>query len=488
MKRLLLIALVVALAAASWILYSQEHDKVAPLPEGIITEAVTRGTIESLISATGSVAAEYEQQLTFAAAGQVVEVLVEEGDRVIAGQTLARLDDQDLLIAVRQAEAALAVTEAQLAQTRVGPTAEEIARYEAAVEIAQASSASARAGVASAQANIDRVLAGATDEEISIAERRVEEAKNRLWGTQSQRDAICGRLEFGGMEADCDNAEASVNQAEEAVRIAELQLQSTLKGARPEELTTARAQLDQARAQLAQTVSQVSQAEADLARALRGASPEQVAVAEAQVEQSQIGVLSAELRLADVELKAPNSGVLAWWSLRAGDQVSPGTPVGTLVDDERYHLLVDIDETDIGQVCKGQEARLSLDAYPEVNLAGRVTSVSLLGEAVQGLVTYRVRVDLEPTDVAVRPLMTATVDIVVDRQEEALRIPTRALRRDAKGRYVDAVRSNRIERVDVEIGVSDSVYTEVVQGLAEGDQVVVSQPRTDLFGGLAGGN
>ncbi|MGI6374515.1 MAG: efflux RND transporter periplasmic adaptor subunit [Anaerolineae bacterium] len=487
MKRLFLVALVVILVAASWILYSQQHKEVATLPEGIVTAPVTRDSIESLISATGAVAAEYEQQLTFAVAGEVVEVLVQVGDRVTAGQVLARMDDEDLHLAVMQAEAALAVAEAQLAQVRVGPTAEELVRYEAAVEIAQAGSASARAAVNSAQASVDRLLAGASEEEIAIAERQVEEAKNRLWGAQSQRDSICGRLGFGGMEADCDNAKAAVNQSEEAVSIAELQLQSILKGARPEDLTTARAQLDQARAQLAQTGSQVAQAEADLARARRGAAPEQVAVAEAQVEQARIGVLSAQARLIDAELTASSDGVLARWNLHVGDRVSPGSPVGTLVDDAHYHLMVNIDETDIRNVRQGQEARVSLDAFPDQQLAGRVSAVSLLGDSAQGLVTYSVRVDLDPSDVMVRPLMTATVDIVVDRKDAVLCVPNRALRRDAKGRYVEVVRNNRVQRADVQVGVSDTELTEVLDGVSEGEEVVVSQPRVDLLGAMGGG-
>ena len=109
--------------------------------------------------------------------------------------------------------------------------------------------------------------------------------------------------------------------------------------------------------------------------------------------------------------------------------MSPGSPVGTLVDDAHYHLLVNIDETDIRNVRKGQEARLSLDAFPDQQLAGRVSAVSLLGDSAQGLVTYSVRVDLEPTDVMVRPLMTATVDIVVDRKDAVLCVPNRAAAR-----------------------------------------------------------
>ena len=162
-------------------------------------------------------------------------------------------------------------------------------------------------------------------------------------------------------------------------------------------------------------------------------------------------------------------------------------PVGTLVDDAHYHLMVNIDETDIRNVRQGQEARVSLDAFPDQQLAGRVSAVSLLGDSAQGLVTYSVRVDLDPSDVMVRPLMTATVDIVVDRKDAVLCVPNRALRRDAKGRYVEVVRNNRVQRADVQVGVSNTELTEVLDGVSEGEEVVVSQPRVDLLGAMGGG-
>jgi HlyD family secretion protein len=484
MKRLFLIALVVVIIAASWLILSQEREPtLAALPAGVVTALVERASIESLISATGSVAAEHEQQISFATAGQVNQVLVRQGERVEAGQVLATLDDRDLRLSLMQAEAAVAISEAQLAQAKLGSTAEEIARYEAAVSIARASGQSAQAAVDSAQANLSRLLAGASAEEITIAERRIEEAKNRLWGAQSQRDAICGRVQFGGGQAECDNAGATVNQAQEGVTIAELQLQTTLKGARVEDLTGARAQLDQAKAQVAQSQAQLVQAEADLARARRGPSPEQVAVVEAQVAQARVGVEVARARLEDVVLKAPATGMLARWGLYVGDRVSPGTPVGALVDDARYHLTVSIDETDIRQVQPGQLARLQLDAYPAEQQLGRVAEIEMLGANTQGIVTYNVRIDLEPSELVLRPMMTATVDIVAEEKADVVRVPNRAIRRDARGRYVQVVQNNQLVRVDVRVGVSDAEYTEVLEGLQEGDAVVISLPREDMFGG-----
>jgi HlyD family secretion protein len=182
-------------------------------------------------------------------------------------------------------------------------------------------------------------------------------------------------------------------------------------------------------------------------------------------------------------LKAPATGTLARWGLYVGDRVSPGTPVGALVDAARYHLTVSIDETDIRQVQPGQLARLQLDAYPAEQQLGRVAEIEMLGANTQGIVTYNVRIDLEPSDLALRPLMTATVDIVAEEKLEVVRVPNRAIRRDARGRYVQIVQNNQLVRVDVTVGVSDAQFTEVLEGLQEGDTVVVSTPREDLFGG-----
>ncbi|MEN6480350.1 MAG: efflux RND transporter periplasmic adaptor subunit [Anaerolineales bacterium] len=486
MKRPYVIALLVVIVAASWILYSQQPPETATLPEGITTAVVERASIESLVSATGSVAAEHEQPLSFGLAAQVVEVLAQQGDRVAKGQVLARLDDTDLQLNLRQAEAALAVAQAQLVQARLGSTSEELARYRAAVDSAQANADSADAAVERAQASLDLLLAGASEQEVAIAEHQIEEAKNALWSAQSQRDSICGRVKYGAPQADCDSANASVNQAEERVRIAELQLESLVQGARAQDVISARAAVSQANAQRDQARAMVAQAQADLARAERGPLAEQVAIAEAQVAQAEVGVDAAQARLTGAVLVAPAAGVLARWQVYPGDWAAPGVAVGTLVDDSRYHLSVAIDETDIHQVQVGQEARLQLDAYPDEQLLGHVAAIELLGDNSQGVVTYPVRIDLEPSDLAVRPLMTATVDIVAERKDQVLRVPRRAVRRDATSRYVQVVEKGALKRVNIEVGVTDAEYTEVLSGLQEGDVVVVTQPRESLLGVIEG--
>jgi multidrug efflux pump subunit AcrA (membrane-fusion protein) len=87
--------------------------------------------------------------------------------------------------------------------------------------------------------------------------------------------------------------------------------------------------------------------------------------------------------------------------------------------------------------------------------------------------------------------MTAIVDIVVDRKEGALVVPNRAIRRDTRGRrYVEVLEGQDVRQRFVTTGLSSDVVTEIVDGVAEGVEVIVSAPREnalDQFGGFFGG-
>ncbi|MHB1317463.1 MAG: efflux RND transporter periplasmic adaptor subunit [Anaerolineae bacterium] len=449
--------------------------------EGVIVQAVQRGPFEAVVSATGSVRAERTQRLAFQASGTVTDVLVKELDPVVAGQVVARLDDSDVRLGLAQAQAALAIAQAQLARTQAGPSEADLLVSGAALAVAEIGVQTAQAGVDGARASQQRILAGPAPEELAIAERRVDEARNALWGAQAQRDAICGRVGVGAAQADCDQAQASVNRSEVSVSIAELQVQQLKAGASPADVASARAQVDQALSQLASARAQLQRAEAEAARSSLGATPEDIAVAQAQVNQAQVGVDVAASRMDDLVLLAPADGVVASVALLVGDTAVAGNPVVTLIDSEAYHVVLSIDETEIGRIAPGQDARVTLDAYPGTPLTGRVGSIGAVGTDVQGIVVFQVRVDLDPSDLALRPFMTAAVDLVVMQAEDALLVPNRAVRRDAAGRYVETLSGGQLVRTPIELGASNTENSVVVSGLDEGDEVVVSRPRDALF-------
>jgi HlyD family secretion protein len=228
---------------------------------------------------------------------------------------------------------------------------------------------------------------------------------------------------------------------------------------------------------------------ASLAKLLRGPSAEELAQTEAQVEQARISLEQARRRLEDARLVVPFDGVVADIGFEVGDRVGPNGPGVVLADLSDFHVDVQVDETEVGRIQVGQSVILTVDAFPDVNLSGQVTHVSEVGQVVQGVVTYRVRVDLDPTDLPLRAEMTATATITVAERSDTLLVPTRALRRDAGGEYVEVLQQDStLRKVYVRVGLSNDAFSEVLDGLCEGDEVVIPSLRSNSFqGGPFGG-
>ena len=314
--------------------------------------------------------------------------------------------------------------EARRAKLLAGATPEEIAAAEAAVEIARAGESSVRAALASAEANLAALRAGATPEEIAIAERQVEAAKDALWGAQSQRDAVCGRTQRGGRQADCDAANAGAYRGEEEVRIAQLRLQQLHNGPRAEEIAMAEAQVLQAQGQLSTAQAQTKQAEARLAQVRAGASTEDLAGAEAEVRRAtaqlamvrsgsrpetiaavkaaEAALAQARVYLEETALRAPFVGTVGEVAVEVGEQVAPGTPIARLGD---------LTELAVVNIAVGNGATVAFDAIGDLELAGKVARIKPLGQSQHGDIVYTVVIALTQGDPRLHWNMTASVEI-----------------------------------------------------------------------------
>jgi HlyD family secretion protein len=409
------------------------------------------------VNSSGSVLAEDEVTLLFPSPGILSEITVQTGDKVESGQALARLDTRQMEWSVVQAEAALRSAEAQLAQIKTGPSSADIGAAEAAVE--------------SAQASLDRLLSGPTANDLESAKLNVDAARNQLWSAQAQRDSVKGNPL---------SSQAAIDSAEAQVLLSEINVQQA---------TLAQQKLDEqpSEADVALARSQLAQAKAQLDKLQRTPTMEELAIVEAQVEQARAALEQARLRLADAILVAPFPGTVVSIAADAGEFVPAGIPVIVLADLERYYIDARVDETDIGRVQVGQDAAIVLDAFPDTTLGGKVTRIDPLGAVAQGVVSYAVRIEVRSSDIALRPNMTAIADIVVERKESVLLVPNRAIRRDSTGRfYLEVIANGEVQRRSVSTGLSSELVTEVLTGLSEGEEVVVSAPRRNLLEEVGG--
>jgi HlyD family secretion protein len=164
-----------------------------------------------------------------------------------------------------------------------------------------------------------------------------------------------------------------------------------------------------------------------------------------------------------------------------GTKVSAGTTIMTVVDTQEPGLLAEVDETDILLVAPGMRASVELDAAPGARYEARVRSIDVLPTAsAQGGVSYRVRLTLgagrladDRAAAAPRPGMSAVTHLEVRSASGAVVVPAAAVF-NANGRdTVWVVRSGRAEQVPVTLGVSGADLVQVVNGVGEGDRIVV---------------
>ncbi len=149
-----------------------------------------------------------------------------------------------------------------------------------------------------------------------------------------------------------------------------------------------------------------------------------------------------------------------------------------------------MDETDINRVQLGQPVILTLDALQGRPVRGRVTAIAPQATTTQGVTSYQVSIGIDNNNGDVQPGMTATATIVYDRRDNVLVVPNRAIRRQGRDQVVDVLAPDgKIETRTIQRGLSNDQQSEVVDGLAEGEQVVLptTQTRTpQMAGGMPG--
>lgn len=175
-----------------------------------------------------------------------------------------------------------------------------------------------------------------------------------------------------------------------------------------------------------------SQQDLDAAQAALHRAKATEATARAQVSQAQATLEADETDLAKTVIHSPINGIVLTRNVEPGQTVAASfqAPVlFTLAEDlTQMELHVDVDEADVGQVKKGQEASFTVDAHPGRTFPARISQVRYGSQTVNGVVTYKTVLNVDNSDLSLRPGMTATADITVNKVENAILAPNAALR------------------------------------------------------------
>jgi HlyD family secretion protein len=409
---------------------------------------VQRGDVSVVVNAIGSIEADQVLQLSLTSPGRVRDVLVEEGDYVLAGDVLVEQSNDTQRIAYEQALVNLDLANLAL-QDLLQPVDENDIRI-------------AEANVRAAWGAVNSVQSAVSNEDLRAAELGVEQAQAAYDEALRQRTTAQG----GQRDEVYNLLDAKVGEASFNLEMARLRVES---------LRTS------TRGQLGAAYARALQAERELERVKAGPRPFEIESAELAVRRAELQLDEAAKAYERTRLVAPFDGVVSRVYVEAGSLAAPGVPLIELTSLDPLYVRAEVDEVDIREVRTGMPARVQLDALPNTFLNGSIEKIAVLGRDKGGIVSYDVEVRLDTSDLRVRHGMTAEALVVVEERQDVLTIPNLFIRLDRRSNtaYVNVLKPDgTLEEVQVTLGLTGQDTSELVSGLAEGDVLAI-----DLSGG-----
>jgi HlyD family secretion protein len=373
-------------------------------------------------------------------------------------QTGRRFEDDKLDEDVQQRQYAEALRNAEL-QLRQAESRLEQAKltHEQAQRQETADVANAQTQVDNARVQLEELLKGPKTEDVAVAQASVDQARANLQ-----------KLREGGTPADVAIAQASLDQAR-------ANLQKLRQGGTQADITASQATVEQSQANLNKLTAPATETDLNIQQA-----------SVAQAEQS---LKQAKLNLEHATLKAPFAGVVTEVNIVPGSIVTSATPALRIVDRSTLHVDLRLSEYDVARVQLDQPVTLTIDSLDNWQTEGEVSYIAPVADTTNDVVTYKVQVTFPDNEPRVKVGMTADLEIQVAQKDNVLLVPNTALLPKGSGHVVQVSNADGTTReVDVQIGLTDGVQTEIVSGLDEGQQIVaVPQDLTPTNrGGLFG--
>ena len=426
---ILLALIALLIAGAVW------KSRQKPKGEKVEVEKVKKRTIKETVAASGKVFPEIEVNISPDVSGEVVDLYVEEGDSVRIGQLLAKIDPEAIQSQVERQAASVNNTQAQVARAKA-----DIERNKALLT--------------QSQAQKEQIQAQLTNT------RSIHERNDELY-----KEGIISIQEFDQSLSNLQNLEASLKSAGANYQSAKANLNAAEQSAKAAEFT---------------------------------------------VKSSQASLKELRTNLKRTSVFSPMTGVVSMLSVEKGERVvgagmMAGTEIMRVANMNSMEVQVDVSENDIPRVTLDDDVEVEVDAYIDRKFKGKVTEIansatsatgaaaSLNSDQVTNFVV-KIRVDLDSYQdlttasnrFPLRPGMSASVEIFTNKKEGVLSIPIQAVTvRESEEENEEGDKDNlevvfatvasadTVKMVEVKTGIQDDTYIELIEGLAEGDEIVV---------------
>ncbi|HZR64263.1 MAG TPA: efflux RND transporter periplasmic adaptor subunit [Terriglobales bacterium] len=209
-----------------------------------------------------------------------------------------------------------------------------------------------------------------------------------------------------------------------------------------------------------------------------------MAQSQAQVAEDEANLKQLEEQLSYTDIVSPIDGIVLSRDVEVGDAVSSilvlgssATLVMTIGDVSKVYVKGKVDESDIGRVYMGQPARIKVESFKDKTFNGVVTKISPMGVEKDNVTTFEVRVSIDNATGELKAEMTANAEIILDEHKNVLQIPEGAIiydkDRKASVQVPDPKGKDGMNKVAINIGISNGAKTEVLSGLKEGEQVIL---------------
>ncbi len=466
MKKIIIPIIIIAVVAGAvyFFYFRNKQQTQAAANTKYQTAVIKHGSLTAMVGATGTVHSNQSTTLVWQATGKIGAIYAKLYDIVNADQVVASLDKESLTQSIIGAEADLVTAQRNLDNLRNS----DVAKSQAQLKLA----------------NAEKALSDAIDTRNSKDYKRADESivdaarANYYIAVQAVKDAQDAFDQF------VDRAETDILRAQALSKL------SAAKQTRDRDLANLnyllgnpdQTEIDQAQANVAVAQANLADAQREWDRLKNGPDPQDIIAAEARVE-------AIKVTLNSVNLKAPFKGTVTDSNSLVGDQVNPGTVSFRIDDLSRLLVDVQVPEVDINKVVVGQPAQFSFDAINGKDYNGKVIEVGQVGTPVQGVVNFTVTIEMSDADSAVRPGMTAAVNVIVSQLDNVLLVPNRGVRLE-NGKHVIYISKNNVPTpITVELGSTSDTYSEIKSGdVKEGDSIILNPPaQVGRPGGGTGG-
>ena len=488
-----IIIIVVVLGFISyWFLFREKE------PE-FVFQGITKGTVVQEVSETGSVKVSEETNLGFKNSGRIKDIYIDVGDEVEAGQFLAQLNTVQLYIELDEDKADLEVAKAIKADAEVSlknveqslkdtqDDAEEDLKsaYEDAVNILDDSYLKIYNAFNVAD-NMRRDYFTTNDQEGTKVRENKDKIEDAMDEAKSYIDDAKKDYQREKIDTALSEVKTALKDTRDSLEIIRdttetIIYRNTVSSSDKTSLDNQKSYIITALGSLINSQQTISATKVTNRTNINSDKAEILSLKnklqegglyEAQINQNQAKIKLLENKISEAVLKSPSKGKIISIDKRKGEMAQPADSVVSFLPTAPFKVEVDIYEEDIVNVKVSNPVKITIPAFPDEILEGRVVSIDPAEKLIGGVVYYEVTIGFEEGKEGIKPGMTADITIIANKKDDVLLVPKEAVEDINGQREVKVRQGSEIETRKIETGLEGENFFEVISGLEKGEEVV----------------